>query len=160
MQRALVWLNLYGREAVLHKLKKGQKCIFCVFLAIFELMSDSLTDIWIEPYQCPSHQSILLTQGPIHEIFTNNIENWRFWKMTFFWVGHFEFNFYKKKFFFCFILMKISHKLCVRMDGTQFLWLWWYTAKTQSPQTFQPAVYFTMYLLSTYLNCGFQKRLL
>ena len=37
--------------------------------------------------------------------------------------------------------MKISHKLCVRMDGTQFLWLWWYAAKTQSPQTFQPAVY-------------------
>ena len=70
-----------------------------------------------------------------------NIENWRFWKMTFFWVGHFEFYFFKKKIFFCFILMKISHKLCVRMDGTQFLWLWWYTAKIQSPQTFQPAVY-------------------
>ena len=44
-------------------------------------------------------------------------------------------------FCFCFIPMKTSHKLCVRMDGTQFLWLWWYTAKTQSPQTFQPAVY-------------------
>jgi hypothetical protein len=24
--------------------------------------------IYIEPHQCPSHQSILLTQGPIHEI--------------------------------------------------------------------------------------------
>ena len=32
--------------------------------------------------------------------------------------------------------MKISHKLCVRMDGSQFLWLWWFTAKNHSPQTF------------------------
>jgi hypothetical protein len=24
--------------------------------------------IYIEPHQCPLHQSILLTQGPIHEI--------------------------------------------------------------------------------------------
>ena len=31
--------------------------------------------------------------------------------------------------FFCFIPMKISHKLCVRMDGTQFLSLWWCIAK-------------------------------
>ena len=30
---------------------------------------------------------------------------------------------------------------CVRMDGTQILWLWWFTAKNHSPQTFQPAVY-------------------
>ena len=30
-------------------------------------MSDSLTAIYIEPHQCPSHQSILLTQGPICE---------------------------------------------------------------------------------------------
>ena len=33
--------------------------------------------------------------------------------------------------FFCFIPMKISHKLCVRMDGTQFLLLWWFTAKNE-----------------------------
>ena len=33
--------------------------------------------------------------------------------------------FFFKKIFFCFIPMKISHKLCVRMDGTQFLILWW-----------------------------------
>ena len=27
--------------------------------------------------------------------------------------------------------MKISHKLCVKMDGTQFLILWWFTAKNE-----------------------------
>ena len=70
-----------------------------------------------------------------------NFENWRFWKMHFFWVGHFEFFFLKKIFFFCFIPMKISPKLCIRIDGTQFLWLWWFTAKKHSPQTYQPAVY-------------------
>ena len=58
-----------------------------------------------------------------------------------FWVGHFEYFFFKKEKKNCLILVKISHKLCVRMDGTQILWLWWFTAKNQSPHTFQPAVY-------------------
>ena len=40
-------------------------------------------------------------------------------------------NYLKKKKNFCFIPMKISHKLCVRMDGTQFLSLWWFTAKNE-----------------------------
>ena len=31
-------------------------------------MSDSLTTIKVEQNQCPSHQLILLTQGPISEI--------------------------------------------------------------------------------------------
>jgi hypothetical protein len=44
-----------------------------------------------------SHQSILLTQGPICEIF-----------------------FQKKTFFFCFIPMKISPNLYGRMDGSKF----------------------------------------
>ena len=44
------------------------------FLAVLELMLDSL---YVEPYQCPSHQSI---------------ENWRSWKMRFFWGGHFKFS--------------------------------------------------------------------
>ena len=60
-----------------------------------------------------------------------NIENWRFWKLTFYWVGHFEFFFSRKIIFFCFIPMKISHKLCVRIDGTQFLLLWWFTARNE-----------------------------
>ena len=34
-----------------------------------------------------------LTQGPNHEIFVKNIENWQFWKMLNFWVGHFDFDF-------------------------------------------------------------------
>ena len=37
------------------------------FLPVFELMSDSLTATKVETNQCPLHQSILLTQGPIHE---------------------------------------------------------------------------------------------
>ena len=38
------------------------------FLSVFELKSDSLSAIQVEPHQCLLHQSILLTQGPIHEI--------------------------------------------------------------------------------------------
>ena len=49
-----------------------------------------------------------------------NFENWRFWKMHFFWVGHFDFFFSKKKIFFGFFPMKISQSLLVSKDGSKF----------------------------------------
>ena len=43
MGRALVWLNLYGREAVRRKLKKqAKKCIFCAFTYKFILKCSKL----------------------------------------------------------------------------------------------------------------------
>ena len=48
----------------------------------------------------PFASTILLTKGPIPEIFSKNIENWGNWRTQFFWVGHFGFFF--KIFFFCF----------------------------------------------------------
>ena len=36
-----------------------------------------------------------------------NFENWWFWKMHFFWVGHFEIFFPKKNFFFAFFPWKL-----------------------------------------------------
>ena len=77
MWRKLVWLNLYGCETVWHKLKNRQKMHFWCFWGVFELMSDSLTATKVETNQCPSHQSILLTQGPIHEIFMK-----KYWELT------------------------------------------------------------------------------
>ena len=71
------------------------------------------------------------------------------------WIGDFEklsvfesailIFFREKK---CIIPMKLSHNLCARMDGTHFLWLWWFTAKNHSPQTFQPAVYLSIRCLT------------
>ena len=52
-----------------HKRKNSLKTPKMHFLPVFELTLDSLTTIYIEPHQCPSHQSILLNQGPISEIF-------------------------------------------------------------------------------------------
>ena len=46
--------------------------------------------------------------------------------MSFFWVGHFEFFFRKKNFFFCFIPMKISPNLYGRMDGSKFWCFPWF----------------------------------
>ena len=46
-------------------------------------------------------------------------ENWWFWKMHFFWVGHFEF-FFSKKIFFFFFPMKISQSLLVSKDCSKF----------------------------------------
>ena len=68
MQRALILLNPCGREAGQRKLKNGLKTQKRHFLAVLDLMSDNLTTILVEPNQCPSNQSILLTQEPIHEI--------------------------------------------------------------------------------------------
>ena len=61
-----MWLNLYGSDVLRHKLKHGLKTQKMHFLPVFELISESLTAIQIEPHQCSSQQSI--TQGPIHEI--------------------------------------------------------------------------------------------
>ena len=69
MQRALILLNPCGREAGRHKLKNGLKTQKMHFLPVFELTLASLTAIWVEQNQCPLHQSILPTQGLIHEIF-------------------------------------------------------------------------------------------
>ena len=87
---------------------------------------------WIGPWVsridwCPSHQSILLTQGPIHEIFTK-----KFWELAilkneiFFESAILNFFFWKKKFFFCFIPMKISPNLYGRMDGSKFWCFPWF----------------------------------
>ena len=55
----------YGCEAVRQKLKNSQKVPKMHFLTVFELLSDSLTAIYVELHQCPSHHLILLTQGRI-----------------------------------------------------------------------------------------------
>ena len=66
-------------------------------------MSDSLTTIYVEPDQCPSHHAILLTQGRICEIFTK-----KFWELAILKNGHFWktaiLDFFSKKNFFFFAL--------------------------------------------------------
>ena len=89
MRRALMWLNVYGREAVRQKLKNRLKMHFLCFSWKF-------------------------------------FENWRFWKFQFFWVGHFEFFFQKKRDFFCFFPIKISPNLHGRMDGSKFWCFPWF----------------------------------
>jgi hypothetical protein len=59
------------------KLKNSQKMHFLYFWAVFELLSVSLTAIYVELHQCPSHHSILPTQGPIWEIFAK-----KFWELA------------------------------------------------------------------------------
>ena len=94
-----MWLNLYGRQAVRRKLKKGLKLPFLCFLAVFELMPDSLTAIYIEPHQFPSHQSILLTQGPICEnvLRIGDFENHSFFESAIFIFILFIFLLYSRK---------------------------------------------------------------
>jgi hypothetical protein len=79
-------------------------------------MSDSLTIIEVEPHQCPSHQSILLSQGPISEIFEKKIFRiGGIEKLSFFEEAILELVF--KFFFFCFIPWKSVKVSCVARIG-------------------------------------------
>ena len=112
MQRALMWLNLYGREAVWHKGKNSLKTPNMHFLPVFELMSDSFTTIQVKPHQCPSHQSILLIQGPISEIL--RIGDFKK-QIIFKWA---ILDLFSKKC--CFISMKIRQRFLDIIGGTKF----------------------------------------
>ena len=89
--KELMWLNLYGRESVRHRLKNNLKTQKRHFLPVIELMLDSLTTIKVEPHQCPMHQ-------PIHEIFTKILRIGDFEELIFFQSGILNF-FFKKLFF-------------------------------------------------------------
>ena len=65
-------------------------------------MSASLTAIEVEPHECPSHHSILLTQGPICEILEKIVQLLVVVEK----LGFFEF-FFPKKFFFALFLFKL-----------------------------------------------------
>ena len=75
--------------------KKQEKCIFCTKLSLCRTVR--------QPHWCHFHQFILLTKGPICKILAK-----KYWelevleKLSFFWVGHFDFFFNKKIFFFAF----------------------------------------------------------
>ena len=85
------------------------------FYPFFELTSNSLTTIWVEPHQCPSHQ-LYLYPG------TNP---WNFHKI------YWELTELCRPFgFFCFIPIQISHNLCDSKDGTKFWWLPCFPAKS------------------------------
>ena len=55
-----------------------------------------------------------------------NFENWWFWKLTLFDSAILEFFLQFFFSFLCFIPMKISHKLCDRIDGNQFWCFLWF----------------------------------
>ena len=100
--------------------------LFRYFLAVFELLSDSLTAIYVELHQCPLHHSILLTQGPIWEIFAKKFWELAILKNELFLSRPFWIFFFEKKIFFCFIPMKISPNLYGRMDGSKFWCFPWF----------------------------------
>ena len=56
--------------------KRGKKCIFSVFRPFLSLCRTA-SQLFRLPQQCPSHQLILLTQGPIHEFLAKN-----FWELV------------------------------------------------------------------------------
>ena len=96
-----------------------------LFLAVFKLLSDRLTAIYVELHRCPSHHSILLTQGRIWEIFAKKFWELAILKNELFLSRPFWFFFSKKKKI-CFIPMKISPNLYGRMNGSKFWCFPWF----------------------------------
>ena len=131
MRRASMWLNLYGCQAVRLKPKKRAKKAFFVFLALFwAYIGQPDNHIgWVKLMPFASINPTIPRTNPRN--FGGNCSAFgEVEKLSFFESAILNF-FFQKKFFFCFIPMKISHKLCVRMDGTQFLIIWWFTAKKE-----------------------------
>ena len=67
------------------------------FLPVLGLMSDSLMTISVELHQCPSHQLILLTQGPISLNFAKKYWELMVFKNVVFLSRPFWIFFFKKK---------------------------------------------------------------
>ena len=130
---------------------------FLCFSAVFELMSDSHTAIQVEPLQCPLHQSILLSQGPIHDIFEKYILRiggagkltfclvfsffvfgyWVFQKYLFlFFINGKTKDFHMRQLFFCTmdgflrVLKKALFQLiCTRLYTQSFFWSYFSVSK-------------------------------
>ena len=80
------------------------------FLFNFYVVQKQTTmTLWKSPHQCPLYQSILLTQGPIHEIFMKKYweltKPWK-WLLFSFLVFGFWLLGWSKKIFFCFSVCK------------------------------------------------------
>ena len=101
MQRALIWLNLVVRLADISS-KTVQKCVLDVFWPFLSLCWTAS-----RPYRLSHINALRIIQfyqpeNQCSKFSQKNIENWRFWKTSIFWVGHFEFFFSKKKLFLVF----------------------------------------------------------
>ena len=75
MGRTLMWLNLYGREAVRRKLKnslKTQKIHFCLFVSYIGQPHNHIG--WATSMPFASINTILI-QGPIHKLFNWSINS-------------------------------------------------------------------------------------
>ena len=119
MQRALLWLNLYGCEAVRRKLKNRQKVHFFVFRLFLSLHRTTS-----RPYRLSHTKALRIDQSytskdQSQKFSRKNIENWRspendilfrFWFLV---IGLF-----KKKILFCFFNAKTKGSIyfCT-MDG-------------------------------------------
>ena len=90
--------------------------------------------IQIEPHWCSLHQFILLTQGPIPEIFAKSNWEWGELKISVFLVGHFDF------FFFASFLWKLVSK-----DGLKFWWLLYPGLQQKSKYDQWSYIYYTVY---------------
>ena len=126
MQRALTWLNLWSWGCQTYR----QKCIFCVFRPFFSLC-------WIIQSYEPKDQFIKFSQ--------KNIENWRFWKTKFFWVGHFDF-------FFAPSPWKFVTNYVLEWMGLNFHDYDGLQSKITPPKTFQPAEYIYSWQVATWLG--------
>ena len=111
MRRALMWLNLYGREAVWHELKNSQKTHKKALLACFRAYvghirwATSMPFAWINP----TNQRTNLWNFREKILRIGDFENLSFFESAIL-------IFFFKTIFFCFIPIKISPNLYCRTD--------------------------------------------
>ena len=113
MRRALIWLNLYGREAVPHKLKNGLKTPKKHSLTVLSFCRTASRPYRLSQINALRFNQSYYPKNQFMKISWKNIENWQSWKMRFLWGGHFEFS---KSAILNFFLLHISEKL------SPFIW--------------------------------------
>ena len=82
-----------------------------ILMQIIKLSVTSVVELWVEELKFRYSEKVKISK--------KNIENWRFWKMSFFWVGHFEF-FFSNFFFFASFPLKSVQIYMVEWMGRNF----------------------------------------
>ena len=128
--------------------QKQAKNAFLVFLGCFWAFVGQPHNYigWARPMPFVSINSTNPRTNPWN-FHRKKFENLPFWKMAILKNRPFWIFFIKKKFFFCFIVMKISPNLCGRMDGSKFWCFTWFQENSLLCVIFRYTVYLFNFMI-------------
>ena len=130
MQRASMWFNLYGRQAVQHKasnMQKHKKGIFCLFYTLcwtawWPYRLNQIIALHISLFYWPKDQSRSNSQNILR---IDSFEKRNFFESAIL-------DFFSKKVFFLLNPIKSSQRFSANKDGSKFWWLSWFPVQNNT----------------------------